>query len=322
MTHKMLIFFMVGLISWSRVKADIGLTLSRQYLPADQARSGQPDRQYLPASQDEPSNGQFQSTNQFDNTRFDDDDTVSVTSALYDGSYASSRSEGFNSNQIGVSGQGRRFGNAPSTQYGVPSTSSRSGNGFARSGSDSPSRQYGAPSSFSRDATGNGQNGAYSAAGRIGGAPSMNYGVPSASSRSNGASSAQYDTPSASSRFGGAASSATFGSSSGFGTSAPSARYGTPSAVSRSGFGDEDALSEPANYEFSYEVEARDYGTEFGHQESRQNEYARGSYHVLLPDGRTQVVEYEADQEGYKPQIRYEGENGDSGRAADESGPY
>ena len=27
----------------------------------------------------------------------------------------------------------------------------------------------------------------------------------------------------------------------------------------------------------------------------------------MLPDGRKQVVEYEADQEGFKPQIRYEG---------------
>lgn len=63
---------------------------------------------------------------------------------------------------------------------------------------------------------------------------------------------------------------------------------------------------EPANYEFSYEVEASDYGTVFGQEEQRQNENARGSYHVLLPDGRTQVVEYEADQDGYKPQIRYE----------------
>lgn len=28
----------------------------------------------------------------------------------------------------------------------------------------------------------------------------------------------------------------------------------------------------------------------------------------MLPDGRKQIVEYEADQEGFKPQIRYEGE--------------
>jgi len=28
-------------------------------------------------------------------------------------------------------------------------------------------------------------------------------------------------------------------------------------------------------------------------------------YHVLLPDGRTQIVEYEADEDGYKPKITY-----------------
>ena len=33
----------------------------------------------------------------------------------------------------------------------------------------------------------------------------------------------------------------------------------------------------------------------------------RDSYNVLLPDGRTQIVEYEADQGGYKPKITYQG---------------
>ena len=47
-------------------------------------------------------------------------------------------------------------------------------------------------------------------------------------------------------------------------------------------------------------------GNEFSQEESRQDEYAQGSYRVLLPDGRLQIVEYEADLEGYKPQIRYE----------------
>lgn len=54
-------------------------------------------------------------------------------------------------------------------------------------------------------------------------------------------------------------------------------------------------------------MEASEYGTVFGQEETRQYENARGSYHVLLPDGRTQIVEYEADQDGYKPHIRYEG---------------
>lgn len=49
------------------------------------------------------------------------------------------------------------------------------------------------------------------------------------------------------------------------------------------------------------------YGTDFGHQESRQGDVAQGRYFVLLPDGRRQIVDYVADQDGYKPKISYEG---------------
>lgn len=34
---------------------------------------------------------------------------------------------------------------------------------------------------------------------------------------------------------------------------------------------------------------------------------ATGTYHVLLPDGRTQIVDYIADAAGYRPMVRYEG---------------
>ncbi|XP_046677170.1 pro-resilin-like, partial [Homalodisca vitripennis] len=71
-------------------------------------------------------------------------------------------------------------------------------------------------------------------------------------------------------------------------------------------YGSQDAYAEPANYDFSYEVNAPEYNVQFGHQESRQDMLARGSYRVLLPDGRTQVVEYEADQEGYRPTVTYQ----------------
>lgn len=42
--------------------------------------------------------------------------------------------------------------------------------------------------------------------------------------------------------------------------------------------------------------------------ETRNGDRAQGEFNVLLPDGRKQIVEYEADQDGFKPQIRYEGE--------------
>lgn len=48
-------------------------------------------------------------------------------------------------------------------------------------------------------------------------------------------------------------------------------------------------------------------GLDFGHKEMRKDDTAMGSYHVLLPDGRTQYVDYIADQNGYRPMIRYEG---------------
>jgi hypothetical protein len=95
-------------------------------------------------------------------------------------------------------------------------------------------------------------------------------------------------------------------------------------------------FQEPANYEFSYEVNDPDSGSDFGHEEDRQEEEAKGSYYVLLPDGRKQIVEYEADEEGYKPMIRYEeaqggypggqgdfsGQRGYSGSTQRGQGPY
>ncbi|GLG96037.1 Cuticle Protein RR-2 28 [Gryllus bimaculatus] len=128
------------------------------------------------------------------------------------------------------------------------------------------------------------------------GAPSPVYGAPGAGGRGlGGAGGSSY-------------SAAAAGAPSRLGNG-PAPVYGAP------GFGGyngalsgttEDPLAEPANYEFQYEVQDFESGTDFGHQESRQDEFAQGEYRVVLPDGRTQIVEYEATPEGYKPQIRYE----------------
>ncbi|XP_076234321.1 pro-resilin [Calliopsis andreniformis] len=64
---------------------------------------------------------------------------------------------------------------------------------------------------------------------------------------------------------------------------------------------------DPANYEFSYEVQDSGAGLNFGHHETRKDDEATGTYHVLLPDGRTQIVDYVADGAGYRPMVRYEG---------------
>lgn len=49
-----------------------------------------------------------------------------------------------------------------------------------------------------------------------------------------------------------------------------------------------------------------EHNVEFGHRETRDGDEAMGSYHVLLPDGRTQIVEYKADQNGYQPKVTYQ----------------
>ncbi|XP_072939273.1 uncharacterized protein [Epargyreus clarus] len=63
----------------------------------------------------------------------------------------------------------------------------------------------------------------------------------------------------------------------------------------------------PANYEYTYDVQDNTVSLDFGHNEKRKDDRATGSYHVLLPDGRTQLVEYEAGPDGYKPQVMYMG---------------
>lgn len=62
-----------------------------------------------------------------------------------------------------------------------------------------------------------------------------------------------------------------------------------------------------------YEVQDSNYGVDFGQQESRSGDSTQGSYHVLLPDGRVQTVDYTADQGGYRPTVNYQGGSGGGG---------
>ncbi|KAF4520731.1 hypothetical protein B566_EDAN004851 [Ephemera danica] len=91
--------------------------------------------------------------------------------------------------------------------------------------------------------------------------------------------------------------------------SAPAPVYGAPNdfagyAASRNALAADD-MSEPASYEYRYEVNDGSSGSEFGHQEQRDGDVTHGEYRVLLPDGRTQVVKYEADENGFRPEITY-----------------
>ncbi len=52
-----------------------------------------------------------------------------------------------------------------------------------------------------------------------------------------------------------------------------------------------------------------EYGNNYGQAESRDGDATTGSYYVLLPDGRTQTVNYNVDKySGFQAQVSYEGE--------------
>uniref|UniRef100_A0ABD2W2F5 Uncharacterized protein n=1 Tax=Trichogramma kaykai TaxID=54128 RepID=A0ABD2W2F5_9HYME len=61
---------------------------------------------------------------------------------------------------------------------------------------------------------------------------------------------------------------------------------------------------------FQYEVKDGASGNDYGQQESGDgNGNVRGEYRVLLPDSRTQIVRYTADDaNGYVADVRYEGQ--------------
>ncbi|CAL4122113.1 unnamed protein product, partial [Meganyctiphanes norvegica] len=62
-------------------------------------------------------------------------------------------------------------------------------------------------------------------------------------------------------------------------------------------------------YDFGYGVEDEYRGVNFGANEESDGNVVRGSYTVQLPDGRTQIVTYEADHvNGYRANVEYIGE--------------
>lgn len=66
---------------------------------------------------------------------------------------------------------------------------------------------------------------------------------------------------------------------------------------------------EPSNYEFQYGVKDAYTGQDFKHTEKHNGDKTSGSYAVALPDGRTQVVTYTADDaNGFVAEVVYEGE--------------
>ncbi|KAK2712260.1 histidine-rich glycoprotein-like isoform X2 [Artemia franciscana] len=71
----------------------------------------------------------------------------------------------------------------------------------------------------------------------------------------------------------------------------------------------------PMPYYFSYGVKDDYYYNLFGHEEKGDGKGGvKGSYHVKLPDGKTQIVKYHADHyKGYNADVYYEGVYGKGG---------
>ncbi|XP_037076939.1 cuticle protein 7-like [Pollicipes pollicipes] len=69
------------------------------------------------------------------------------------------------------------------------------------------------------------------------------------------------------------------------------------------------ATEAPVQYEYQYAVSDEYAGLDYGQTESRNGYETTGSYHVLLPDGRVQRVQYSVvGDQGYDADVTYEGE--------------
>ena len=61
-------------------------------------------------------------------------------------------------------------------------------------------------------------------------------------------------------------------------------------------------------YKFAYAVEDAPSYNSFGHQETSDGKVVTGSYRVVLPDTRTQIVNYKVDgYSGFVADVKYEG---------------
>ena len=64
----------------------------------------------------------------------------------------------------------------------------------------------------------------------------------------------------------------------------------------------------PAHYSFDYAVKDDYTYVDMGHSEARNGDNTKGNYHVVLPDGRRQNVNYYVDgYSGYVADVTYDG---------------
>ncbi|KAI9558832.1 hypothetical protein GHT06_015621 [Daphnia sinensis] len=64
----------------------------------------------------------------------------------------------------------------------------------------------------------------------------------------------------------------------------------------------------PMPHSFAWAVKDEPSKNDYSHQQESDGTVTTGSYRVVLPDGRTQIVTYKADQNGYVADVKYEGE--------------
>ncbi|XP_068210681.1 uncharacterized protein [Palaemon carinicauda] len=66
----------------------------------------------------------------------------------------------------------------------------------------------------------------------------------------------------------------------------------------------------PAKHDFEWQVKYSSGQSHFQRHETRNDDETRGSYSVMLPDGRRQTVTYYVDQvSGYVATVTYDGES-------------
>nr|CAD7393201.1 unnamed protein product [Timema cristinae] len=153
-------------------------------------------------------------------------------------------------------------------------------------GGSRPSASYGAPG------FGGGSGGLGGSGGFGGGRPSASYGAPGGGF--GGSSGGGF----------GGSSGGGFGGSSGGGFGGSSGGYNNGG----SGGGNYDN-GRPEPYSFQYEVRDANSGNDYNQQESSDGNTVTGEYRVLLPDGRKQIVKYQAnDATGYNADVQYEGQ--------------
>ncbi len=60
-------------------------------------------------------------------------------------------------------------------------------------------------------------------------------------------------------------------------------------------------------FNFAWSVEDEPSHNDYSYQVNSDGKITNGSYRVVLPDGRTQMVTYRADENGYVADFQYEG---------------